>query len=55
MAAPPHPPRTAGRGGQGGLKEEYEKRRNAKQVNSAASGKLDAFYISLVYHAVIRA
>ena len=36
-------------------KEEYEKRRNAKQVSSAASGKLGAFYISLVYHAVIRA
>ena len=37
----------------GGLKEEHEKRRNAKQRRRAALGKLGAFYISLVYHAVI--
>ena len=37
----------------GGLKEEHEKRRNAKQRRRAALGKLGAFYISLGYHAVI--
>lgn len=36
----------------GGLKEEYEKRRNAKQVNSAASGKLRHFYFLIVGPAV---
>ena len=51
-AALPYPPRTGGRGGQGGLKEEHEKRRNAKQVNSAASGKLRHFYFLIAGPAV---
>ena len=33
-------------------KEEYEKRRNAKQVNSAASGKLRHFYFLIAGPAV---